>query len=57
MRKKVKIKFLKDKPEFILINVRDKELINIMNRSHSYVYKNKKKYTRKRKHKNKIEEQ
>ena len=52
MKKKVKIKFLDEEKEFE-IKERDKEFINIVNQNKHYIYKNKKLYTRKLKHKNK----
>lgn len=50
MKKKIIIRFLKDKPKEISINIRDKDLIDINNLNHSHVFINKKKYTRKVKH-------
>ena len=55
MKKKVKIKFLKDEEDIILLNVRDKEIPYIINRNPSHTFRNKKKYYRKIKHKNKEE--
>lgn len=55
MKKKVKIKFLKHKEDIILLNVRGKEISYIINRNPSDTFRNKKKYYRKIKHKNKEE--
>lgn len=51
MKQKMKIKFLNDKTDVLMLNMRDQELVRIMNRMHSYTYRNKRKYTRKIKHK------
>ena len=54
MKRKVRIKFLNDKTKEFQVNVRDKELLEINNLNHSHIYKNRKKYNRKDKHKNSI---
>lgn len=48
---KLKIKFLKDSIKEFEINKRDDEFINIINKNKNSIHKNKKKYTRKIKHK------
>ena len=54
MKKKVKIKIFNDEKEFE-INIRDQDFVNIVIKNPSTVYKNKKAYTRKIKHKNRGE--
>lgn len=48
---KLKIKFLKDTTKEFEINKRDDQFINIVNKNKSSIHKNKKKYSRKIKHK------
>lgn len=50
MKKKVIIKFLKDKPKVFEVKVRDTEYLNIVNKNKSSIIKSKKQYTRKQKH-------
>lgn len=53
MKRKIRIQFLNDKPDELEINCRDVEFISIISKHKSNVFKNKKKYNRKVKHKNK----
>lgn len=56
MKRKLKIKFLDDKPKEFEVKVRDTEYLHIVNMNKSDVYKNKKAYTRKQKHKSNYNE-
>lgn len=56
MKRKVRIKFLDDKPKEFEVKVRDIEYLHIINTNKSNVYKNKKAYTRKQKHKSNFDD-
>ena len=51
MKKKFKIKWFDGKIQEVEYNQRDKEIPRIIERNKSYVFKNRKKYTRKSKYK------
>lgn len=54
MKKKIKIKFLDDKPKEFEIKIRDNEYLDIVSKNKSNVIKSKKLYSRKRKHRGDI---
>lgn len=55
MKKKVNIKWIDGEQSTLQINSRDAELININNLNHSHIFKNKKTYNRKAKHRKDID--
>lgn len=55
MKKKVTIKWINGEQSTLQINSRDVELININKLNHSHIFKNRKTYNRKVKHKKDID--